>query len=142
RGHNVKPLMRSLLGIDVDLRGLALDVAIAAYLIDPAEARYELADLLEKHTSFAPPSDDAAASGQLDLDGTSVGEPGRAGRDALAVHHIAGPIEASLRAQGMADLYHSIENPLVRVLARMEHVGVGVDTDALRAIHARSEEHT
>ena len=136
RGHNVKPLMRSLLEIGVDLRGLALDVAIAAYLIDPAEARYELADLLEKHTAFAPPSD-AAASGQLDLDGTSVSEAGRAGRDALAVHHIAGPIEASLAAQGMADLYHSIENPLVRVLARMEHVGVGVDTGTLRSINAR-----
>ena len=137
RGHNVKALMRSLLEVDVDLRGLALDVAIAAYLIDPAEARYELADLLEKHTSFGPPSDDAAASGQLDLDGTSVSEAGRAGRDALAVHHIAGPIEASLRAQGMADLYHSIENPLVRVLAKMEHVGVGVDADTLRSINAR-----
>ena len=137
RGHNVKALMRSLLALDVDLRGLALDVAIAAYLIDPAEARYELADLLEKHTSFGPPSDDAAASGQLDLDGTSVTEAGRAGRDALAVHHIANPIDASLSAQGMADLYHSIENPLVRVLARMEHAGVGVDADTLRSINAR-----
>ena len=137
RGHNVKALMRSLLEADVDLRGLALDVAIAAYLIDPAEARYALSDLLQKHTAFAPPSDDAAASGQLDLDGRSIDEAGRAGRDALAVHHIAGPIEASLEAQGMADLYHSIENPLVRVLARMEHVGVGVDTEALRSIHAR-----
>ena len=137
RGHNVKALMRSLLDADIDLRGLALDVAIAAYLIDPAEARYELADLLDKHTAFAPPSDDAAASGKLDLDGTSVSESGRAGRNALAVHHIAGPIEASLDAQGMAELYHSIENPLVRVLARMEHVGVGVDADALRSIHAR-----
>jgi DNA polymerase I len=137
RGHNVKALMRSLLEIEVDLRGLALDVAIAAYLIDPAEARYELADLLEKHTSFAPPSDDAAASGQLDLAGTSVSDSGRAGREALAVHHIAGPIEASLDAQGMSDLYHSIENPLVRVLAKMEHVGVGVDADTLRSINAR-----
>jgi DNA polymerase-1 len=136
RGHNVKPLMRSLLEADVDLRGLRLDVAIAAYLIDPAEARYELADLLEKHTAFAPPSD-AAASGQLDLDGTAVSEAQRAGRDALAVHHIAGPIEASLEAHGMADLYHSIENPLVRVLARMEHVGVGVDGDTLRSINQR-----
>ncbi len=77
RGHNVKPLMRSLLEADVDLRGLQLDVAIAAYLIDPAEARYELGDLLEKHTAFAPPSD-AASSGQLDLDGTAA-SLGRAG---------------------------------------------------------------
>jgi DNA polymerase I len=136
RGHNVKALMRSLLEADIDLHGLRLDVAIAAYLIDPAEARYELADLLDKHTSFAPPSD-AASSGQLDLDGTAVTEGQRAGRDALAVHHIAGPIEASLQAQGMSELYHSIENPLVRVLARMEHVGVGVDAGTLRAINAR-----
>jgi DNA polymerase-1 len=137
RGHNVKALMRSLLEADVDLRGLLLDTAIAAYLIDPAEARYELADLLEKFTEFAPPSDDAAAAGQLDLDGTSVTPAERAGRDALAVHHIAGPIESSLDAQGMADLYHSIENPLVRVLAKMEHVGVGVDADTLRTINER-----
>jgi DNA polymerase-1 len=137
RGHNVKPLMRSLLEADVDLRGLRLDTAIAAYLIDPAEARYELADLLNKFTAFAPPSDDAAASGQLDLTGTAVDDAGRAGRDALAVHHVAGPIEASLEAQGMAQLYHSIENPLVRVLAKMEHVGVGVDVETLRSINQR-----
>ena len=136
RGHNVKPLMRSLLEADVDLRGLQLDVAIAAYLIDPAEARYELADLLEKHTRFAPPSD-AASSGQLDLDGTAVTPVAQAGRDALAVHHIAAPIEASLDAQGMANLYHSIENPLVRVLAKMEHVGVAVDVATLRSINER-----
>ena len=137
RGHNVKPLMRSLLEADVDVRGLQLDTAIAAYLIDPAEARYELADLLLKFTEFAPPSDDAAAAGQLDLTGTAVSNAERAGRDALAVHHIAAPIEASLDAQGMAELYHSIENPLVRVLAKMEHVGVGVDTATLRSINAR-----
>ncbi len=137
RGHNVKALMRSLLEADVDLRGLQLDIAIAAYLIDPSEARYELADLLEKFTSYAPPSDDASASGQLDLDGAAVSDAQRAGRDALAVHHIAGPIEASLDTHGMAGLYHEIENPLVRVLARMEHVGVGVDADTLRSINER-----
>ncbi len=137
RGHNVKVLMRSMLELGFDLGGLRLDTAIAAYLIDPAEARYELTDLLTKYTRFAPPSDDAAAAGQLDLDGNAVTESQRAGRDALAVHHVAEPIEASLAAHGMADLYHSIENPLVRVLAKMEHVGVGVDREALRSINAR-----
>ena len=32
----------------------------------------------------------------------------------------------------MLDLYRTIENPLVRVLARMEHVGVAVDRQELR----------
>ncbi len=137
RGHDLKDVMRSLLAGGVDLRGLQLDTAIAAYLIDPAESRYELADLMTRFTRFAPPSDIVASAGKLDLDGTAVGDAERAGRDALAVHHVAEPIEASLAAQGMADLYHSIENPLVRVLAKMEHVGVGVDTAALREINVR-----
>ncbi len=137
RGHNVKPVMRSLLAVGVDLGGLRLDTAIAAYLIDPAEARYELADLITKFTRFSPPSGTAASSGQLDLEGNSSSDADRAGNGALAVRHIADPIDASMRAQGMSDLYHTIENPLVRVLARMEHVGVGVDTAALRAINER-----
>lgn len=134
RGHNVKELMRSLLGIDIEMRGLTLDTAIAAYLIDPAEARYALPDLIEKYTGFARPSD-AANSGQLDLDGTSMSDAEVAGRDALAVHHLAVPIHESLEAQGMAELYDTIENPLVLVLAKMEHFGVGVDHDALTALN-------
>ena len=137
RGHNVRPLMRSLLEADVDLRGLQLDVAIAAYLIDPAEARYELADLLTKFTEFAPPSDDASSAGQLDLDGTSMSDAELAGRDALAVHHLVEPIRASLRAQGMAELYETIENPLVMVLAKMEHVGVAVDIEELENLNKK-----
>ena len=137
RGHNVKPLMRSLLEFDVEVRGLTLDTAIAAYLIDPAEARYTLPDLIEKYTRFARPSDDVAGSGQLDLDGTSLGDAELAARDALAVNALAEPIVASLEAQGMAELYRTIENPLVLVLAKMEHVGVGVDVDELRALGKR-----
>ncbi len=137
RGHNVKPLMRSLLEFGVEVRGLTLDTAIAAYLIDPAEARYTLPDLIEKYTKFARPSDDAAGSGQLDLDGTSLGDAELAARDALAVNALAGPIVASMEAQGMAELYRTIENPLVLVLAKMEHVGIGVDVDELRALGKR-----
>ncbi|WP_394934971.1 DNA polymerase I [uncultured Ilumatobacter sp.] len=134
RGHNVKELMRSLLGLDIEMRGLTLDTAIAAYLIDPAEARYALPDLTEKYTQFARPSD-AASPGQLDLDGTLLSDAEVAGREALAIHHLAGPIHDSLEAQGMAELYDTIENPLVLVLAKMEHVGVGVDIDELRALN-------
>jgi DNA polymerase-1 len=137
RGHNVKELMRSFLALGSELGGLELDTAIAAYLIDPAEARYALPDLIEKYTRFARPSDDAAAQGKLDLDGPSLTNAELAGRDALAVHHLAVPILASLDAQGMAALYRDVENPLVVVLAKMEHVGVGVDVGELQALNKR-----
>jgi DNA polymerase-1 len=40
-------------------------------------------------------------------------------------------------AQGLRGLYDDIERPLVRVLARMEHVGVAVDADYLRELNTR-----
>ena len=137
RGHRLKPLMRSLLDVGVSLDGIALDTAIAAYLIDPAEARYELADLIEKYTEFARPSDDVSGSGQLDLDGASMSDAELAGRDALAIHHLVAPIRASLDAQGMGDLYTAIENPLVMVLAKMEHVGIAVDIEELEELNRK-----
>ena len=137
RGHDVKPVMRSLLALGIELGGLTLDTAIAAYLIDPAEARYALADLIDKFTRFAAPADDAAAAGRLDLDGTQRSDAELAARDALAVHHLTEPVLGSLAAQGMEELYRSIENPLVLVLAKMEHVGIGVDVDELRALNRR-----
>ena len=42
-----------------------------------------------------------------------------------------------LEQQGMADLYRAIENPLVAVLAKMEHVGIAVDVDELRQLNAK-----
>ena len=43
--------MRSLLDVGVDVRCLALDTAIAAYLLDPAESRYLLDELLRRYAN-------------------------------------------------------------------------------------------
>ncbi len=137
RSHNAKALMRGLLGMGLDLSGLELDTAIAAYLLDPAEARYAIGDLLERYTSLRLPDDDAESAGQLDFGDSGVDDARRAGREALAVAHLAPALLASLEHHAMADLYRSIENPLVRVLAHMEHVGIAVDSAELRALHER-----
>jgi DNA polymerase-1 len=136
RSHQVKPFMRWLLDRGVDLTGLQLDTAIAAYLIDPAESRYALADLLERYTALRTPADDAAASGQLDFGAVEADASQRAGRNALAVHHLGAALAAALEQQGMARLHDEIENPLVRVLAKMEHVGIAVDRAELEALNA------
>ena len=76
-------------------------------------------------------------SGQLDLGGTEVSAEVRAARDALAVEALVEPIMSSLAEQGMAELYDTIENPLVVVLARMEHVGIAVDRPHLEQLYQK-----
>ena len=137
RAHDAKPMMRSLLHVGIDLQGLVLDTAIAAYLIDPAQAKYSLADLVVKYSGVRYPDDEPANSGQLDLDSTGVDDSQRAGRDALATHHVSEELLKALDAQGMRALYDDMENPLVRVLARMEYLGIAVDREQLKTIAAR-----
>ncbi len=137
RGHHVKSLMRSMLGHGTLIQHLWLDTAIAAYLIDPAETRYAVGDLLEKYTDFQlAAAVDPSSKGQLDFGGGDDGRE-RAGCEALAVTHLADALERSLTQQGMVELYRTIENPLVRVLAKMEHVGIAVDVAELRALNER-----
>ena len=137
RGHHVKALMRSMLGSGFTLGGLQLDTAIAAYLIDPAETRYAVGDLLQKYTDLQlGEAADPSSSGQLDFGGGDDGRV-RAGAESLAVTHLADALESALAKQGMAELYRTIENPLVLVLAKMEHVGIAVDVAELQQLNAR-----
>ncbi len=137
RGHNVKALMRWALEHGVSIAGLQLDVAIAAYLIDPADVRYALADLLRRYTPYQLPASDAAAAGQLEFSEDGDDDRRVAGREALAVAHLSSAVESALDKQGMAQLYATIENPLVSVLAEMEHVGIAVDITELRRLNDR-----
>jgi DNA polymerase-1 len=133
--HGAKPLVRSLAELDVDVRGLAFDTMLAAYLIDPAESRYLLDELLVRMARLQLPEQSPGAEGQLDLDESAASPAVLAGREALAVDRLVGPLSEALEANGLRPLFDEIEMPLVRVLARMEAVGVGVDRAVLEGIH-------
>ncbi len=137
--HDAKELMRVLLPVGVDVTGLAMDVAVAAYLLDPSSGRYQLDDIADQRMGVlldsTPP---AAATGQLDLDSGVVDEaPQRAGRAAVVLGLLAGHLRHALAASGLERLHDEVERPLVRVLARMEVAGIGVDADELRSIADR-----
>ena len=133
--HDAKALMVALVRRHgVDVRTLALDTAIAAYLLDPADARYDLGELVERYAHAELLSGTGAPSGQLDFESVSVAPSQEAGRRALGVARLVAPLEAALDAQELRRLDDDIEVPLVRVLAKMEIVGVGVDLTELRAI--------
>ncbi|MDG2026477.1 MAG: DNA polymerase I [Acidimicrobiales bacterium] len=131
--HGAKPTARRLLDRDVDLRDLRVDTQLAAYLLDPADNRYDLGELLLRYVGMEMP-ESGPPDGQLDLDGDreeSGAEPGRA---ALAIDRLVEPLRDAMTAQGLVGLHDTLEVPLVRVLARMEHLGIGVDPVALTTI--------
>ncbi len=130
--HDAKPFLRRVSRREHLAPRLALDTAIAAYLLDPAETRYLLAEVVERYTDAALPDPGPAASGQLDFgDGDTVDTATRAGRNALGVAALIDPLHAALEAQGLAELNATIEVPLIGVLARMEAIGIGVDVAEL-----------
>jgi DNA polymerase-1 len=136
RAHQSKALLRALAALGDDVPVLGMDTTIAAYLLDPAETRYGIGDLLERYTGDRLPEDGAPA-GQLDFGDEGADEAQVAAREALAVSRLAPALSAALEAQGMAALYADIENPLVRVLARMEDAGIAVDRAELEALNTR-----
>ncbi len=135
--YDAKPLLRALLEKDIDLQAITFDVAIAGYLIDPVEGAHTLGGLLNRETEYSLPEVASVVdSGQLDFGGSddtpdasvSVGQ-------SQACRVLFAPLRTALEASGMLSLYVDIEHPLIRVLAKMETLGIGVDVAALTAIN-------
>ena len=131
--HGAKALMRPLLDRGIDMRDPLIDTMLAAYLLDPADARYDLSDLAGRYAGIDPPSH-APQEGRLDLGGDATEPPEQAGWAALAIDRLVLPLREALAAQGLDRLNDEVEVPLVRVLARMEHLGIGVDRSVLETI--------
>ncbi|MBV8979566.1 MAG: DNA polymerase I [Acidimicrobiia bacterium] len=132
--HRAKELMRALEPHGIDIRSLDLDTAVSAYLVDPGETDYLLEDLAVRYLGVELRAADAPPAGQLDLDG-NVDKPAEdAGRRAVAVARLAPALRSAMDSRNLFTLYDDIERPLIRVLARMEKVGVRVDVEYLRGL--------
>ena len=110
-------------------RTLALDTELAAYLLDPAEARYEprrAAAALRPRSSCPSDGDRRRTASSTSA---ASDRPGalRTARARSAVAPPGRPLHEALDARGLRDLNDEIEVPLVRVLAEWRIVGVGVD---------------
>ena len=134
--HQAKTLVKALLTQDMSMRGLVLDTALAAYLLDPSRPSYGLDDLLMQRTDYQFPADDGPPTGQLDFGENPISPAQRAATSALAVAKLAPVVAESLTEQSLHKLNSEIEVPLVGVLARMEAIGIGVNRAELEALSA------
>ena len=126
-----------------------MDTAVAAYLLDPSDDRYRLSDLAPRFLGVSV-DDGAGAKGQgaFLLEDRPRTPEGRRPRRASTTPDSGWcawpqcwlgsvpPLRAALAEIGEEGLFEDMERPLVRVLARMEVVGIAVDRDVLRSIAA------
>ena len=137
-GHKIKELLRSLhdLGLGLGrLDALGLDTAVGGYLLDPAEKVYALDELARQYAEIDLRADGAPPDGQLDFVGAAADDQAeKVGRRAAGVVRLVEPMLAAMRARGLHQLYDEIERPLIGVLARMEALGVRVDTVYLKEL--------
>ncbi len=104
------------------------DTLLAAYLIEPGRASYELTDLAAEYGVElvpAPATDEETAALVI---------------SAEAPRRIVGPLLERLEERGATALYRAVELPLTRVLAAMESAGVKIDTYRMGEITARLSE--
>jgi DNA polymerase I len=105
------------------------DTMIAAYLIEPGRASYELDDLAAEYGVEAVPV--PATEEETDALVRLAETPRR----------LAAPMRERLAERGSTELYEGIELPLVTVLGAMEDAGVKIDTYRMGEITARLAEN-
>ncbi|MEH6819767.1 DNA polymerase I [Dietzia psychralcaliphila] len=134
--HDAKAATHALMGRDLRLGGVTLDVALAAYLVRPGQRSYGLAELFQRHLQRELPEPEAAERQLSLLDEVDESEAEQqaansAATRARAVIDLAERLDVELEQVHGARLLADMELPLVPVLARMESIGIAVDGSAL-----------
>ena len=126
-GHDVKDLVRVLLDLDRDVDRLAMDTALAAYIVNPSQRTYALEELADRllGLELISPDDDGAALGTLPFD--SGPDLETEGRRIEGVRRLVEVMRSELSDREEGELFEEFELPLIPVLARMEHAGIAVD---------------
>jgi DNA polymerase-1 len=125
-GHDLKELARALLDLGHDLARPVMDTALASYIVNPSQRTYGLEEIAERLLGLELVSpDEESGDGMLPFDeGPDVEMEGRR---VEAVRRLVDTLHGELEQREELDLFLTYELPLVPVLARMEHAGIGVD---------------
>ena len=129
-GHDLKETIRSLLELGYEVDGLAMDTALAAYVLNPSSRNYELGEVAGRYLGIEVESpDEEIEEGTLPFD--TGPDLDTAGRRVTAIARLADRLRPELEARDELPLFERFELPLVPVLARMELAGIGVDREYL-----------
>ena len=123
-GFAIKAQLNALAAEGITLGGTLLDVELMHYLIDPEKSH----DLYVLSAGYLGVTLEEAEQGDGDL----FSEPVRNDdKKAAACLLLVDKLRAEMKQKGVDGVYDTIEEPLVRVLAKMERNGVRIDLNSL-----------
>ncbi|MBQ3565787.1 MAG: DNA polymerase I, partial [Oscillospiraceae bacterium] len=111
---SAKPHYHVALKNDTELKNLSFDCEIAAYLLDPASSEYNIEKLCFRYDSpyFRQAEEHA---------------------DIVSLVKLYDVLKKEINQQGLDYLMYEVEQPLTEVLASMEHTGIQVNADGVKA---------
>jgi DNA polymerase-1 len=139
--QNAKYDVLALRRAGVTLRGLDFDTMLASYVLDPGRRSHGL-DVLAleflDHTMTSYEELCGKGRTQLPFDVVPV-EAARdySAEDADMTLRLRAVFEPQLEAQGLTELFHDVEVPLVDVLAHMEWTGIAIDVPWFQSLKER-----
>ena len=133
-GQNIKFDYMVLRRLGIEVRGVLYDTMILHYLLDP-ESRHNMNALAERYLNYHPIEIETLigrGARQLTMDMVAVERVAEyAAEDADITLQLKQRLYPLVEEQGLASLYHTVEEPMIRVLADIEMAGVRIDTEAL-----------
>jgi len=140
-GQNLKYDIVVLRNIGVTLRGVAFDTMVADYLLVPGERSHSMDDMALRylnHKTISIKELIGTGKKQIRMDEVPVAQVTEyAAEDADVPVRLTAILERKLKAEGLDDLYRSVELPLVEILAELEFNGIKVDVERLRELSDR-----
>ncbi len=144
-GHNLKYDLSVLARAGVEMAGIAHDTMLESYVLDSTGSRHDMDTLAGKYlgrrtTAFETIAGKGAKQLTFDQIPLETAAP-YAVEDVIVTrdlhHHLWPELERTGR---LAELYRTVEMPLVPVLSRMERTGVRIDCDHLHGLSGELEE--
>ncbi len=137
-GQNLKYDLLVLNRPGLELAGPITDTMILSYLLESGERNHNLDELSRRLLDHAMiPISDLIGKGknQRGMDQVPTEQVAAyAGEDADAAWRLDAILRPRVEAEGMGDLYATLERPLINILARMEANGVKVDIKRLKTL--------
>lgn len=136
-GQNLKFDYNVLKNVGIQLQGMAYDTMLESYMQNSSAGRHDADTLALKHLHYKTLSFEALAGkgskqltfNQIDIEKGAFFATEKADIT-LRLHEFLWPMVAE--HEKMAHLFHTIEMPLLRILADMEYYGVLIDKNCLK----------